>query len=185
MNWRDYFVYDPDSKTGLLWGYKKYTGDHGKTLSVWPGKVAGWISAYGYGNVKLLGKIYFTHRIIYEMCIGGIPEGYEVDHKNGNRLDNSLGNLRLVTPKENARNKKMRYNNKTGHTGVNKYVNKNHHYFLARWTNIHGKELSKSFSIKKYGEEAAFKMACDFRDEMVNALNEQGAGYTERHGNDR
>ena len=53
------------------------------------------------------------HRLIM-----GFPEGMEIDHINGNSLDNRRANLRAVTRRENARNTKRGKNNKTGVTGV-------------------------------------------------------------------
>lgn len=43
------------------------------------------------------------HRILYETFIGQIPEGMLVDHIDGNRLNNSLSNLRLVTQSDNMK----------------------------------------------------------------------------------
>lgn len=41
-------------------------------------------------------------RLIYVAFIGDIPEGYVVDHKNGQSLDNTLGNLRLLSRSDNT-----------------------------------------------------------------------------------
>jgi hypothetical protein len=35
---------------------------------------------------------------------------------------------------------------------------------------------------KKYGKEEAFRLAVEWRAARIKELNEQGAGYTERHG---
>ena len=48
-------------------------------------------------------KIY-VHRLVYETFVGEIPEGYQIDHINTNKLDYRIENLRCVTPKENMAN---------------------------------------------------------------------------------
>lgn len=52
-------------------------------------------------NKTLIKKV---HRIIYETFVGEIPDGYEIDHKDTHRNNNSLSNLRCVTHKENCNN---------------------------------------------------------------------------------
>lgn len=46
------------------------------------------------------------------------PEGYEVDHRNGNGLDNRKINLRACLKKHNQRNKTICKNNQSGFKGV-------------------------------------------------------------------
>jgi hypothetical protein len=46
-------------------------------------------------------KIVSLHRIIYEAFVGPIPEGMQINHKNGIKHDNSLENLEVVSPSEN------------------------------------------------------------------------------------
>lgn len=58
----------------------------------------------GYRQVAIAGKRYSVHRLVAEAFFGEIPDGYEVDHINRNRGDNSVENLRIVTPSENQRN---------------------------------------------------------------------------------
>ena len=58
----------------------------------------------GYYSVALNGKHHRLHRLIYESFVGDIPDGFVIDHKNGNKLDNSLDNLRAVPQHLNARN---------------------------------------------------------------------------------
>jgi hypothetical protein len=55
------------------------------------------------------------------------------------------------------------------------------HYWKAVWEHD-GKTKTRYFSIDRLGDEEAFKAACKHRKEMIELLNNAGAGYTERHG---
>jgi hypothetical protein len=44
-----------------------------------------------------------VHRVVAATFIGPCPKGLEVNHKNGNRLDNRAQNLEYVTRSENMR----------------------------------------------------------------------------------
>jgi len=56
-------------------------------------------------------------RVIWKMATGQDPQGL-VDHKNGASRTNKIDNLRDITPKKNAQNRKMAHNNTTGFRGV-------------------------------------------------------------------
>lgn len=65
------------------------------------------INSRGYANVclgingrQIVEKI---HRLVAEAFIGPKPNGFEVNHKDGNKLNNRVQNLEYVTHAENMR----------------------------------------------------------------------------------
>ncbi len=44
-----------------------------------------------------------VHRLVYTTFIGNIPKGKQINHIDGNKLNNNLSNLELCTPKQNIR----------------------------------------------------------------------------------
>jgi hypothetical protein len=69
-----------------------------------------------YKAVRLLGKHYYIHRVIYEMYNGDTK--LQVDHIDRNSLNNVLENLRAVTILQNVRNSSEIYTNTSGYRGV-------------------------------------------------------------------
>jgi hypothetical protein len=92
--------YDPSSPTGLRWE---------------DGRIAGARLGRYYAFSK---KRVLCHRYVWELHNGPIPEGMEVDHKNQDKLDNRIENLRLATRSENRCNVPAYSNNKTGVKGL-------------------------------------------------------------------
>tara|TARA_B100000767_G_C19237260_1_gene317740 strand:+ start:59 stop:487 length:429 start_codon:yes stop_codon:yes gene_type:complete len=58
----------------------------------------------GYTRIAIKGKKYLAHRLVWLMTYGTIPAHLQIDHINGDRSDNSINNLRLVTNQGNQHN---------------------------------------------------------------------------------
>ena len=94
--WRDIRGYESSyqvSATGQVRSLKR-----GKLLAPAMNK-SGYIqlNLYRFGEVKH----FFMHRLVADAFIGPIPQGMWVNHKDGDRTNNHLENLEIVTPKEN------------------------------------------------------------------------------------
>lgn len=67
----------------------------------------------GYLDIKLLkeGKRihHYVHRLVWKTFVGEIPKGYEVNHKDHNKANNSLNNLELVTHSKNLKKAVEKY----------------------------------------------------------------------------
>ena len=59
----------------------------------------------GYVHVRTHGGAYIgmAHRMIWESVHGPIPDGMQINHKNGIKHDNRICNLEVVTPSENTK----------------------------------------------------------------------------------
>lgn len=79
--------------------------------------VAGYTRDTGYVKIKVQGKEYFAHRLVWLFVHGRMPTN-EIDHINGIRNDNRLANLREATGSQNQRNRAINKNNTSGYTGI-------------------------------------------------------------------
>ena len=66
------------------------------------GEIAG-SNARGYLRIHIDGRDYFAHRLAWLYVHGHMPP-FLLDHKNHNKADNRIGNLRLATKAQNAQN---------------------------------------------------------------------------------
>ncbi len=184
INWNDWFYYDETSPSCLRWKVSRTNTKHHNNFIAISGDAAGSIGTdgYWYNCVKRIKRP--AHIIVWEMFKGKVPEGFLVDHRDGNSLNNFITNLRVIELIKNARNCKMNSRNSSGVTGVTFQENWiKELYVRASWCNLtNGAKVTKSFSVKKLGIMVAFRDAVIHRQKMIEELNSQGAGYTDRHG---
>lgn len=72
-----------------------------------PGRITtGSATRQGYRQASLTfrGELQsaLVHRLVLAAFVGPCPDGYEVNHRNGNKADNRLVNLEYRTPPENS-----------------------------------------------------------------------------------
>lgn len=66
----------------------------------------------GYCVVGVNGKQVRYHRIVWILNYGQIPANLQIDHIDGNRVNNSIENLRLFTNRKNSQNQLRHKNGK-------------------------------------------------------------------------
>ncbi len=96
----------------------------------------------------------------------------QIDHINGNSLDNSISNLRNVTHTENQRNIKIQRNNTSGICGVRLYA----YNRTKKWVS----------SIRRNGKTVTLGYFLDLNDAIIaRKMAEYEIGFHVNHGSYR
>lgn len=156
MDFNTYFEY---TEGKLLWKVRQ-------AVRIKVGQEVGNINSDGYKCFTLNGINYKVHRVIFYMYHGYFPK--EVDHINGNRIDNRIENLRGCTRSENQRNKDGW--SKTGYKGVYN----NNKGFMAS-IRINGQKVYLgTFPIAEQAADAYDNAAKKYFGEFAKTNNNKG-----------
>lgn len=113
---RDLLDYDP--ATGIFrWRVDRRSGRSHARVQARAGDVAGSIRTDGYLAIKIEGRSYRSHRLAWLYVYGRWPDP-ECDHRNCERNDNRIANLREATRAQNNANSSLRTDNASGLKGV-------------------------------------------------------------------
>ena len=161
-----YFELSDNSASGIVWKNKI------SKVTI-KGKIAGSLDGRGYYRVQLLGKRYCVHRIVWILYNKQNLDEYSVvDHLDSNPSNNNPANLNKTTQQLNSLKavrvpKINRFHHKT--TGISRTVQMGGKLYRYRVSVVSpcGKVISKSFSIKKYGEELALHLAEKWRKDRL------------------
>lgn len=104
----------PDNRARLTWN-KRFAGK--EAFSINP--------CTGYRVGGIFNSIYPAHRVIWKLMTSNDPT--EVDHIDGDGLNNKWDNLRLVSHSQNAKNQKLHKNSTTKSCGVHRLPSGNYH----------------------------------------------------------
>lgn len=106
---KELLSYDP--QTGVLkWKQGRRNGTE-------PGANAGFASKNGYVRLRIDGVQHLAHRVAWLIHYSAWPAG-QVDHKDTNRANNAISNLRVCTGAQNQQNQNLRKTNRSGVKGV-------------------------------------------------------------------
>lgn len=144
------------------------------------GGPVGNINDQGYLNISMEGRLFRAHRLAWVWMTGNWPKE-DIDHINGDRLDNRFVNLREATRSQNLMNSGLKARNKTGHIGVN--FDKDRNKFVAQ-IKVNKKQkhlgryskLEDAVSARKAAEEIYYR---EFVPEKRNAWKPAGSSSNE------
>lgn len=151
---REYFEY----REGNLFRIKTST-----TRTDTLGKKFGGVTGNGYIQGWFLGKLYYLHHLVYIYHKGPLMK-LIVDHIDGDKLNNTIENLRLVTTQQNTFNSSPQKGKSSKYKGV--AWDKKRKKWRARIV-ISGKEIY----LGRYDSEQDAKAAYD------NAAKEHQGDY--------
>lgn len=112
------------------------------------------LDSKGYAKHLFLPE--FKNRKMHRLIMDA-PSGVQVDHINGNKLDNRRSNLRLCNNSQNQMNKGLQSNNTSGYKGVTwrKDVNKwRAQIFFGGKNFVLGNFENKKDAAKAYNQKA-------------------------------
>jgi hypothetical protein len=103
-----------------LLAYDRFTGnllwrEHRANMKA--GAIAGTYDSHGYRQIRIDGRLYLAHRLVWFYIKGTWPT-FDLDHRDRNRRNNKIGNLRPATRTQNCSNAKMHPRNTSGIKGV-------------------------------------------------------------------
>jgi hypothetical protein len=105
----------------------------------------------------------YMHKDVASLA-GMNTEGFQVDHVDGDKLDNRRANLRLATNQQNQANVSRQSNNTTGFKGV--HFHKGHGKYMARigvsYKRIHLGYFDTAEQANKAYQQAAIKYFGEF-----------------------
>ena len=127
-------------------------------------RIRGCLHHRGYRWVSIKGQRHAFHRVIWVWHYGNTSK--KVDHRNRNRQDNKIENLRLASRSQNAFNSKISKRNSSGVRGI--YWLKNEKTWSASIM-IDGKRIKLGQSKEKIIAEAFYLGAARaLRGEFLN-----------------
>jgi len=139
---REKFDYDPE--TGIFTWLKP-----SKYKPFLKGQVAGSINAGGYRVLNFRSQNpYYCHRIAWYLFTGDDPGVYFIDHKDRDRDNNKISNLRLCTTLENAGNNGGEgvYWDKSRDKWAARIKHNNKAYFLGRFSDY--EQAKETYAVK-------------------------------------
>lgn len=133
---------------------------------------------HGYKRYSIRGKMFSAHLLVWEAFVGPVEPGMYIDHIDGDKGNNDLSNLRMVSQSENMKNA---YRN--GHkqqVGVSKYSKDGE--FIAHYNSL--REAAEGLTVSstairtastRWGSSAGFYWIRDDQDMTIEDVLEKNS----------
>ena len=119
----------------------------------------------GYCQVDFNGRKCMYHVILWILFHKeNIPENLKIDHINGNKIDNRLENLRLVTQRENLQNRSEHRKGKLAGVSYCKKIDKKYRAQIS----INNKDVYLGYYQTDKEANKAYEKACKHLEEYVD-----------------
>ncbi len=157
--------YEPESGR-LIWVVSK---SWRTPVGSYSGSVTGRSGIKRYRHTSVDGDRYKDHRLIWLYFYGEWPCS-DIDHIDGDGLNNKIGNLRIVSKTENQRNRRLCSNSRSGFNGVS-------------W---HSSTKNWQVNIRSNGKQITLGRYQTLIDAVAARIRgNKKYGYHENHGQDR
>ena len=165
-------LFDLDYETGVL-RWRVTTSNRVRV-----GDIAGGHTCHGYLVVGIDGRVYFTHRIVWLMIYGYLPEN-DIDHINRDKTNNAPSNLREVSRQCNTRNCDNLSTNSSGVRGISWSAERNKwHVDISLYDKTHYLTRHSDFTeavCHRYAAEQCLSWNdCDANSSAYQYLKQQG-----------
>ena len=107
----DKFEYDPNNG-GIFKKGEEHTEEN----------CLGGFTSAGYRVIGINNQVYLVHRIVFYMFHRKDPGAYLIDHKNGDKADNRIHNLRRCRPRANSVNRRSKGKYVVDGEGVGRWI---------------------------------------------------------------
>ena len=149
--------------------------------------VEGSIRKDGYLSCGLNGKYYLLHRLAYKAFnpswnLTDTTTNNSIDHINGQKADNRLGNLREATNSQNQMNRPVYSNNQSGEKCIipENYRKKNYWSWTVE-VMVNGKRTRKRFRAGPGAYPTPLppvpQHIIDYRDQLLQSLHGEFANF--------
>ena len=105
------------------------------------------LNGKGYGRVAIGKKLYFVHRLVAEKYVPNPDNKLQVNHKDGNKLNNNADNLEWVSNQENRNHALENGLHTTGEKCSWAKLTKAQVKFIREHREISSREIARVFNI--------------------------------------
>lgn len=152
-------IYSIDPMAGTIFS-RRWGKSVGRTLA------NGYLGIGIYYGAKRHSNV-LNHRIVYMYVHGDIPNGMQINHIDGNKQNNRIDNLEVVTPSQNVRHARDVLGKKFGFDNIPAKGEDNGRALIT-WDDV--REIRRLHSTREYSQRELCKRYAIKKSQMSNIV---------------